>query len=168
MVDAIPSLVTDKSVEMFERLKVFTKAELESRVEINYEAYAKAINIEAKTMIEMAAEKYIPAVIKYTKVLADSIISVKSACPDADTSVQTGLLKQVSSLLAQAQAALVTLKEADAKASAMPEGKEQAEFFKDDVKNAMDALRAPIDALEIIVDKEAWPVPSYGDMLFEV
>ena len=168
MVDAIPSLVTDKSVEMFERLKVFTKAELESRVEINYEAYAKAINIEAKTMIEMAAEKYIPAVIKYTKVLADSIISVKSACPDADTSVQTGLLKQVSSLLAQAQAALVTLKEADAKASAMPEGKEQAEFFKDDVKNAMDALRAPIDALEVIVDKEAWPVPSYGDMLFEV
>lgn len=168
MVDAIPSLVTDKSVEMFERLKVFTKAELESRVEINYEAYAKAINIEAKTMIEMAAEKYIPAVIKYTKVLADSIISVKSACPDADTSVQTGLLKQVSSLLAQAQAALVTLKEADAKASAMPEGKGQAEFFKDDVKNAMDALRAPIDALEVIVDKEAWPVPSYGDMLFEV
>ena len=168
MVDAIPSLVSEKSVEMFERLGVFNKVELESRVEINYEMYAKALNIEAKTMIDMASKKYIPAVIKYTKMLADSINSVKAACPQADISVQTDILTKISSLLAQAQSALYKLKEADAIGSKMKDVKEQAEFFKDDISTAMENLRKPIDELEVLIDKEAWPVPSYGDMIFEV
>lgn len=168
MVDAIPSLVDEKAVEMFERLHVFNKTELESRAEINYEAYSKAINIEAKTMVDMASRKYIPAIIKYTKVLADSINSIKAACPAADVSVQTELLTEVSSLLAKAQSALTALKAAEAKGNAMEEGHDQAVYFKNDVKSAMEALRAPIDAMEILVDKEAWPVPSYGDMIFEV
>lgn len=168
MVDAIPSLLYDKSVEMFERLKVYSRAELESRAEIDYEAYAKAINIEAKTMIEMASKRYIPAVIKYTSVLADSINSVKNACPEADLSVQTEILTQVSSLLANAQKALKKLKDVDEKAATLAEGEEQAQFFKSEVTVAMENLRTPIDALEMIVDKTIWPVPSYGDLLFEV
>ena len=168
MVDAIPSLLYDKSVEMFERLKVYSRAELESRAEIDYEAYAKAINIEAKTMIEMASKRYIPAIIKYTSILADSINSVKNACPQADISVQTEILTQVSTLLAQAQKALTVLREADEKATTLAEGEEQAQFFKSEVTVAMENLRTPIDALEMIVDKTIWPVPSYGDLLFEV
>lgn len=83
-------------------------------------------------------------------------------------SVQKDLLTTCSSLLAKAQTALYALKDADKKANAMEEGKEQAEFFRDTVFTAMADLRAPIDELEMIVDKEYWPVPSYGDMLFEV
>ena len=168
MVEAIPAITTDKAVELFERFSVFTKAELESRAEIQYEAYAKAINIEAKTMIEMASKQYIPAVISYVTSLADSINSISAACAEADLSVQKDLLTKCSSLLAEAQKALNDLVAADAKANSMEEGKEQAEFFKDTVFTTMASLRAPIDKLEMLVDKEYWPVPSYGDMLFEV
>ena len=168
MVDATASLFDPKTIEMFERQHVFNKTELESRAEINYEAYAKAINIEAKTMIEMASKQYIPAVISYVTSLADSINSISAACADADMSVQKDLLTKCSSLLAEAQKALTDLVAADAKANSMEEGKEQAEFFKDTVFTTMASLRAPIDKLEMLVDKEYWPVPSYGDMLFEV
>lgn len=168
MVDATASLVDPKTIEMFERQNVLTKVELESRAEINYEAYAKAINIEAKTMIEMAAKQYIPSIIKYTTSLADSVNQIKSACPEATVSVQTELLTKCSALLAKAQSALNTLIEATDKGCAMEEGKEQAEFYRDTVFSAMSELRAPIDELEMLVDKEFWPVPSYGDLIFEV
>lgn len=168
MVDATASLLYPKTIEMFERQHVYTKTELESRAEINYEAYAKAINIEAKTMIHMASKEYIPAIISYVTSLGDSINSISAACAEADLSVQKDLLTTCSSLLAKAQTALYALKDADKKANAMEEGKKQAEFFRDTVFTAMADLRAPIDELEMIVDKEYWPVPSYGDMLFEV
>lgn len=168
MVDAVPSLVSEKSIKMFEKFKVFSEVELHSRAEINYEAYSKAINIEAKTMIEMANKKYIPAVIKAVATLADSINSVKAAVPSADTSVQTTLLTDSSALLARAKAAVIKLQEVVAEAATKEEGAEQASYFKDVVFTAMAELRAPIDALELIIDKEAWPVPTYGDLLFEV
>ena len=168
MVDATASLLYLKTIEIFERQHVYTKTELESRAEINYEAYAKAINIEAKTMIHMASKEYIPAIISYVTSLGDSINSISAACAEADLSVQKDLLTTCSSLLAKAQTALYALKDADKKANAMEEGKKQAEFFRDTVFTAMADLRAPIDELEMIVDKEYWPVPSYGDMLFEV
>ena len=168
MVDATASLLYPKTIEIFERQHVYTKTELESRAEINYEAYAKAINIEAKTMIHMASKEYIPAIISYVTSLGDSINSISAACAEADLSVQKDLLTTCSSLLAKAQTALYAVKDADKKANAMEEGKKQAEFFRDTVFTAMADLRAPIDELEMIVDKEYWPVPSYGDMLFEV
>ncbi len=92
---------------MFEKFKVFTKAELESRAEIKYEAYAKAINIEARTMIDMASKQFLPAFIKYTKTLADTVLAVKEAGVDA--AVQTEALKEVSALLAETKAALDVL-----------------------------------------------------------
>ena len=108
MVDAIPALTTEKSVKLFESFGVFTRAELESRAEIQYEIYAKAINIEAKTMIDIATKQIIPAVIKYTTVLAKSINEVK-AVGDIDTSVQLGLLKETSKLLKETNAAMKVL-----------------------------------------------------------
>ena len=144
MVDATASLLYPKTIEIFERQHVYTKTELESRAEINYEAYAKAINIEAKTMIHMASKEYIPAIISYVTSLGDSINSISAACAEADLSVQKDLLTTCSSLLAKAQTALYALKDADKKANAMEEGKEQAEFFRDTVFTAMADLRAPI------------------------
>ena len=166
MVEAIPALTTDKAINMFEKFKVFTKAELESRAEIKFESYAKAINIEARTMIDMASKQIIPAIIKYTKDLADTVGAVKEA--GADASVQAELLTEVSELLVESKKALEALKVVTDQAAAMEEGEDQARFYHFDVVPAMEALRAPVDALEMIVDKEAWPMPSYGDLIFEV
>ena len=166
MVEAIPALTTEKAVSMFEKFKVFTKAELESRAEIKFESYAKAINIEARTMIDMASKQIIPAIIKYTKDLADTVVAVKEA--GADASVQAELLTEVSGLLAETKKALEALKVVADQAAAMEEGEDQARFYHFDVVPAMEALRAPVDKLEMIVDKEAWPMPSYGDLIFEV
>ena len=166
MVEAIPAITTDKAVKLFERFSVFTKAELESRAEIQYEAYAKAINIEARTMIDMASKQFLPAFIKYTKTLADTVNAVKAAGVDA--SVQTETLKEVSALMAETKAALDNLVKTTADAAAKEEGEVQATYYHKEVVPAMDALRAPVDKLEMIVDKEAWPMPSYGDLIFEV
>ena len=166
MVEAIPAITTEKAVELFERFNVFTKAELESRAEIQYEAYAKAINIEARTMIDMASKQFLPAFIKYTKTLADTINAVKAAGVDA--TVQTEALKEVSALMAETKAALDRLVKVTGEAAAKEEGEVQATYYHTEVVPAMDALRTPVDKLEMIVDKEAWPMPSYGDLIFEV
>ena len=166
MVEAIPAITTDKAVELFERFSVFTKAELESRAEIQYEAYAKAINIEARTLIDMASKQFLPAFIKYTKTLADTINAVKAAGVDA--TVQTEALKEVSALMAETKVALDRLVKVTGEAAAKEEGEVQATYYHTEVVPAMDALRTPVDKLEMIVDKEAWPMPSYGDLIFEV
>lgn len=166
MVEAVDTLTTDKAVKLFEKFHIFTKAELESREEVLYETYAKTINIEALTMIDMAAKQIIPAVMKYTKTLADTVIAVKEA--GADASVQSELLADVSAKLAETKAALTKLREVEDKASAMSAGKEQAFYYKDEVKVAMEALRAPVDELEMMVDKDIWPYPTYADLMFEV
>ncbi len=166
MVESIPAIATDKAVALFERFSVFTKAELESRAEIEYEAYAKAINIEARTMIDMASKQFIPAVMKYTKQLADTVIAVKEAGVDAE--VQAEALREVSVLLKEAKETLATLKKATEEAAEKEEGEVQATYYHSEVVPAMEALRVPVDKLEMIVDKEAWPMPSYGDLIFEV
>ena len=168
MVEAIPALTTEKAVKLFEEFGVFTRAELESRAEVEYEGYSKAVNIEARTMIDMASKQIIPAVIKYTTQLAGSICAVRNACPEADVSVQTELLTEASDLLSDMKVALAALIEATDKASAMGGGREQAEAYHGVVAPAMEALRAPADRLEMIVDKDLWPMPSYGDLIFEV
>ena len=167
MVDAIPSITTEKSVKLYEQFGVFTRAELESRAEIEYENYSKVINIEAKTMIDMASKQIIPAVIKYTTQLAGSLGAVKNACPEADVSVQTELLVETSALLSDMKVALASLENALEICSGL-ESAEQAHAYHEKVVPAMDALRAPADRLEMIVDKDLWPFPSYGDLIFEV
>ena len=165
-VDATEVLESEEVVALFDKYGVLSPTELKAREEVKYENYAKVIHIEALTMIDMAAKQIIPAVIKYTKSLADTVIAVKEAGSDA--SVQADSLAEVSELLKAAKAALVTLKEVTAQASEQEEGKVQARFYNDVVFKAMGELRAPVDQLELIVDKEAWPMPSYGDLMFEV
>ena len=168
MVETIPYLMTDKTVNLFEKFGVFTRAELESRAEIKYETYAKVINIESRAMIDIASKHIIPAVIKYITSLANSINEVKAACGFVDVSVQTELLEESSKLLGDTRNALKKLIEVTDVADGMKRGKKQAEFFKDEVVPVMQSLRTPVDKLEMIVNKEMWPMPSYGDLLFEV
>lgn len=166
MVDAIPALVEEKSVELFEKFHVFTRAELHSRAEIKYEAYAKAINIEARTMIDIASKHIIPAVIRGTKVLADTVNAVVQAGVDAE--VPRELLVETSGLLKETKEALGRLEQVTSEAAFKAEGQAQAEYFYKEVVPVMEALRTPVDRLEMIVDKETWPMPSYGDLIFEV
>ncbi len=168
MVDAIPALTTEKAIRLFAHQGVFSETELRSRAEIDYEIYAKAINIEARTMIDMAGTLYIPAIIRYTKELAVSINDVKAACETADVSVQTKLLIKTSSLLSEAQKALEDLRKLDAKANGKTTGREMAVFFRQQVCPAMEALRKPIDELEMIVDRRLWPVPTYAELLYDM
>ena len=166
MVDAIPALTTDAAIDMFEHFKVFTKAELEARAEIQYEIYAKAINIEARTMIDMATKQIIPAVVKYTTVLAESVNQVRAAGKTYNVSVQEKLLEKTSALLAESYEALNHLAEVTAEIEKKEEGPERARYCLDVIMPAMTELRTPVDALEMIVDKEMWPMPSYGDLMF--
>ncbi len=166
MVDAIPALITDKAVKLFESFGVFTRAELESRVEIQYEGYSKAINIEARTMIDVAGKQIIPAVISYSTELANSVLAVSNA--GADASTQKELLNDVSALLKDMKSALANLIDVTTKAVNIADAGEQAKFYRDEVKTAMTQLRTPADKLEMMVDKKFWPFPSYGDLMFEV
>lgn len=168
MLDAIPALTTDKTVQMYERFHVFTKSELDSRAEIEYEIYAKKRNIEAKTMVDIIRKQVIPAVIKYTTVIADSITSVSNACPEADVSTQTALLTEVSAQLKNTRESLQSLEIDLERTSDFSDEKARAFYFRDTVLPDMKGLRTPVDKLEMLVDKEYWPMPSYGDMIFEV
>lgn len=180
--DSIPTLVSDKTIKLYEKHHVFSESELYSRLEVEYENYSKTINIEGITMIQMVKRKYIPAVIRFSNELAQSINSIKTACEGADTSVQEELLINVLDLLAQAQKALKQLEKLIKKPEMIAneginslnynknntKGHEVSLFFKNRVVPTMEDLREPIDQLELILPKDIWPVPTYGDMLFEV
>ena len=165
MVDAIPELVEADSVALFERHGVYTEKELRARADVSYEIYAKTINIEALTMIDMAGKEIIPSVIRYTKELADAAMAVQNMGVDA--SVQKEMLMRVNVLLKQANAALSDLRERQAKAASLT-GEAQARAYYEEVCPAMDVLRAPVDHLEMIVDSRLWPMPTYGDLMFNV
>ena len=164
MVEATDALVSEKSVELFSKYGIMTKTELEARAEILYETYSLVINIEALTMIDMASKDIIPAVMKYTTELAASINELTSA--GADASVQKEVLDEIVVYLKEAKAALNKLKadQADAQKAC---SKCTAEYYRDVIKADMAALRAPVDTLETLVDAEYWPMPTYGDLLFE-
>ncbi|MBR6258255.1 MAG: glutamine synthetase III [Lachnospiraceae bacterium] len=166
MVGSVEALLDPDAVRMFEKFKIFTKAELASRAEILYETYSKSINIEAHTMMDMMGKQIMPAAMRYAGMLAKDAREVKEA--GADASVLTGSLKKGTALITEMQAANEKLKEDTLKAAGIADNKEQAVFYRDVVCADMAALRAPADALEMMVDRSVWPFPTYGDLLFEV
>lgn len=166
MVDAVDTLTTEKSKQLFGKFHIFTEAELESRAEVLYETYTKSLNIEALTMIDMATKQFVPAATKYTKALADTVLAVKAA--GVEPVVQMEMLKDTQEYLNDTKAALKNLIEIHGKSKTITCEKEKAFYIKNEVVPAMEALRKPVDKLEMLVDKEMWPMPSYGDLMFEV
>lgn len=168
-VAALPQLISEKSIEVFSKHKVLSKVELESRYEINLESYIKTINIEALTMLEMAKRQILPAVIRFTKELADSINSINATGIKADTSAQAELLMEISSLAASFKKNIAILEKAvDVAANMHGDTYKQACTYRDSVFTQMSVLRADADKMETLVDEEYWPIPTYGDMLFNV
>ena len=151
---------------MFERFGVFSESELHSRAEIKYETYNKALNIEALTMIDMVVKQIIPAVIGYTGTLSGIVQSMNAIGVNA--TVQMEVLKDITALLNEANGALKILQGVTQEAVGIEDNKVRAHFYRNYVQPAMEALRRPIDRLEMLVDKEVWPMPSYGDLMFEI
>ncbi len=165
MVDALAAMANDDAARVFSKYKVLSKIELHSRYEIYLEKYAKDINIEAQSSIQMVRRQYIPAVIGFTKDLAQTIASLKAAA--ASTTVQKELLTRVSALLSSASTKVAALEAATEKAGGVHEAKARAVAFRDKVVPAMNSLREDIDALETLLPASSWPVPTYADMLFK-
>jgi glutamine synthetase len=168
MVDAIPVLTAEKNVALFEKYSIFTRNELESRAEVLYETYTKMKSIEARTMVHMAGKHFIPSIVRFITRMSDSVNKTRNACPGADVSVQQDLIRRSSTLLAKAYEELNAL-QADVNAlGALEDAPVMAHFCRDRMVPHMKALRAAVDSLEMIVDKDLWPVPTYGDLMFEV
>lgn len=166
-VEAFKAIVAEKNVKLFEKHKIFTRPELEARYEISLENYSKTIRIEALTMVDMARRMIQPAVIRYATFLAESVTKVKAV--GADTSVQEGLVKNISSLSTEFEARLTALEKAIGAAEGT-HGSTQAhaEAYRDQVFTAMGALREIGDKLEVLTDESYWPMPTYADLLFRV
>lgn len=167
-VDAIEALTFDKTVEVFEKHHVLSRTELESRAEVNYEIYAKTINIEARTMAEMASRKFIPATIRYIRRLGEAINEVTAAVGVSCAETEIEILEECSQWLKAANDAYKMLTAQIEEAAAINDTATKAFYFRNTVVPTMEELRKPIDKLELIVDDRLWPVPTYGELIFEV
>ena len=167
LVDAVSAFTNEDNIAMFEKFAVLSKAEMESRAEIYYENYAKQINIEAKTMLDMAKKQIVPAVMEYSADMAKGVNDLKAV--GVDTSVQEGILKDIATELKAMTAAVAKLEKLDEKAIDLEDDMEKAaRCFHDEVFAAMEEVRTPADKLEALVDKKYWPFPQYEDLLFYV
>jgi glutamine synthetase len=166
--DAVPAYLAEKNITLFTRHQVFTREELSARHDMKLDLYNKVIHIEAATMISMLRKDILPAVSRFSGALAESGSCKASFCPGADTSYETSTVMRLSSLLADAANATQTLEHDLAESDRLSEVKELAVFCRDRILPDMNALRALADEMETMTDKEAWPYPSYGDLLFSV
>ena len=155
MVDAIGALLTPQAVALFERHRVLDRQELQSRAEVLYETYAKRIRIEARVMLHMVAKDYIPAVIRYQNSL------------DPREPMQGKLHERIGKLLASTETLREELERQNALADGAENAKAAAEAFRGGVVPVMERLRRWVDQLEMLVGKEYWPVPTYGELMFE-
>lgn len=166
MVDAVEYLATPENIAMFEKHGVMSKRELVARGVVMYENYAKQINIEALTMIEMSKKQIIPAVMKYEGTLAASVKDLKELGISADTQME--ILSTIDTKLAELKKATAELEDIVAKAAEKEDDpKAWAKYYHDVVFAFFDTVRKPADELEKIVDAKAWPFPTYEELLFE-
>jgi glutamine synthetase len=168
-VEAIPVWIKDTTVKMFEKHQVLSKTELHARYEIYLENYIKQVNIEALTMLEMGKRQILPASIKYSGMVAESINKVKSASGKASTAAQENLLVTISGLIDSFSKNIAALEKTLEDAEKVGhETLKLAQHYRDVVFVAMGKLRADSDSLETLVDREVWPLPTYADLLFRV
>ncbi|MGN1230686.1 MAG: glutamine synthetase III, partial [Anaerotignum sp.] len=167
-VDALPYYLAEKNVTLFEKHKILTKEELHSRYEILLESYAKTVNIEALTMLEMAKKDILPAVTGYVKELAETITVKKAALAAIDCRAEEALALKLSAQCGDFAERISVLEAAVASAGACEDLLEEAKLYKDEVLPAMEALRSVGDAMETEMDAKRWPFPTYGELLFSV
>ncbi len=166
--DALAHFLDEKNVRLFSENKIFSEAEMKSRHEIMLEGYCKLIHLEARTMVDMARKDLLPAVSSYLRTLSETAIAMKQALPTANTSVECELIDTLSSLHASAWDKLKELELDIEDAKTISDHAEQAEFLCDTIIPDMNALRSLVDEMETMTAASAWPIPTYGDLLFGV
>lgn len=166
-VDVIPALISQKSIDLFSKLKVFSEVELHSRYEILIEEYYKTINIEARTMLSMAKTQIMPAVINYMTQVAQNV-SIMTSLEKFNIDAQSEMLTELNTLLNSLKRAIDELEIVHKETIQIEEGLEKAQAFRNNVLPKMEALREVADKLETIVDEKIWPSPTYSELLFRV
>lgn len=166
-VDVIPALISQKSIDLFSKLKVFSEVELHSRYEILIEEYYKTINIEARTMLSMAKTQIMPAVINYMTQVAQNV-SIMTSLEKFNIDAQSEMLTELNTLLNSLKRAIDELEIVHKETIQIEEGLEKAQAFRNNVLPKMEVLREVADKLETIVDEKIWPIPTYSELLFRV
>lgn len=166
--DALPCYIDPKSIALFEEFGVLSETEVRSRYEVKLEKYNKLINIEARTMKRMVRRAYLPVINDYAAEVASNITTIKAASAGADLSQQEELLQKLLSGVKEISSQLAALDEAHHACVAVEDEQEQANKNAHTTLPIMDKLRAAVDAMEIVVDRDRWPVPTYNDILFYV
>ncbi len=164
--EALPYYTREENLAMFARHKIYTAEEIKARKDILLENYCKVINIEALTMTDMASKQIIPACLDYTKSLAEAVHTKSEIGVNAET--EKSLLGRIDALINSAYAANGNLCEATVKVKSIEGLEKQALAYYNVVFAAMRELRAACDELEMLVPENAWPIPSYADLLFSV
>ena len=165
---ALPALIAPKNIALMEEFGVLTKVEMESRYEVEMEHYAKVINIEALTMLEMARKQLLPAVNAYMSEVANTAASKLAVSESISVRSETKTLNRLSADADAMSDAIDTLQDAVDAAKALPSESEKAVAFHDNVLPAMDTLRAAADDAETLCGEDYWPLPSYSKMLYYV
>ena len=165
---ALPALIDPKNIALMEEFGVLTKVEMESRYEVELEHYAKVINIEALTMLEMARKQLLPAVNAYMSEVANTAASKLAVSESISVRSETKTLGRLSADADAMSDAIDTLQDAVDAAKALPSESEKAVAFHDNVLPAMDTLRAAADDAETLCGEDYWPLPSYSKMLYYV
>ncbi len=166
--DALPSFIEQKSIDLFEEMGVLSETEVHSRYEVEVEKYNKLINIEGRVMRRMVRRTYLPAINAYASAIAEGVVSCKSALSDANTSVQEELLAKLLDGMTEIKQQLDKLEKLSHEAEAMNDEQQRASYNAHTIIPVMDALRAAVDAMEVITSRDYWPVPSYNNLLFYV
>lgn len=166
--EALPCFIDPKSIELFERFGVLSETEVRSRYEVKLEKYCKLLNIECRTMKRMVRRQFLPAINEYAATIAKDISVIRSVQPDAELSQQTELLNNLLEGVKNINTQLEALNSAHLMTNAIEDGQQKANKYATEVIPIMDALREAVDAMEIIVDRDHWPVPTYNAMLFYV
>ena len=165
---ALPALVDPKNIQLMEDFGVLTKVEMESRYEVEMEHYAKIINIEALTMLEMARKQLLPAVNSYMSEVANTAATKLAVSETLSVRSETKTLTKLSADADAMSDAIDVLQDVVDAAEALTSESEKAVAFHDNVIPAMDALRAAADDAETICGEDYWPLPSYSKMLYYV
>ena len=166
--DALPTLLEKKNVDMLTAHKIFSPAELVSRYEIILENYCKTVNIEGLTMVDMARKEIIPAVEKYVSDIASAYSAKKSSVPGISVRYEEEMLKKLSVLVDEMDAATGELELSLVKYNTIKDITDASEAIRDDVIPKMSVLRIACDEAETITAESYWPFPTYGDLLFGV
>ena len=168
--DCLPCYVAPKNIALFEKYGVYSEAEMRARYDIYLQNYAKVLHIEAHTMVSMAQKDIFPAALRYGRELAETLIAKREALPGVLCgTVEEKLLGEVNTLTYSFATRLDALRAALTEAeSGSLTAQARADYYRDTVIPAMEALRESADGLEVLVAKDLWPLPSYGDMLFSV